>query len=180
MITVKHFQRYTPDENDVGKFNLAARGIGFLRDENGLDWYDAQALFAPDTVKVQYDRDGVVTNIVQDISTLYPENMSVTEFHPSELPKQLAANGYWCWDGAKFIDQSQSPDALQQATQQQKAQLIALATQAIAPLEDAEILGDITDSESTQLAQWRRFRLEVNRVDTTLAPSIDWPVQPII
>ncbi|MEX6277077.1 tail fiber assembly protein [Providencia hangzhouensis] len=178
MITVKHFQRYTPDENDVEKFNLAARGIGFLRDETGRDWYEVQALFAADTIKVQYDRDGIVTNMVQDISTLYPENMSVTEFPRSELPKQLAANGYWCWDGTQFIDKSQSSEVLQQAAQYKKAQLIALATQKIAPLEDAEILRDITDTESTQLAEWRRFRLQVNRIETTLAPHIDWPVPP--
>lgn len=56
-------------------------------------------------------------------------------------------------------------------------QLLAKATRAIAPLQDAVDLEDATETEIALLKKWKQYRVAVNRVDLTLAvPS--WPAEP--
>ncbi|WP_246316644.1 tail fiber assembly protein [Scandinavium goeteborgense] len=59
-----------------------------------------------------------------------------------------------------------------------KSSLMATASAAIAPLQDAVDLGIATDKEVEQLNAWKTYRVEVNRVDTSTAPDIEWPSTP--
>ncbi|EJH8726403.1 tail fiber assembly protein, partial [Cronobacter sakazakii] len=52
------------------------------------------------------------------------------------------------------------------------------ATQAIAPLQDAVELEMASEGEVAQLAAWKKYRVLLNRVDTTTAPDIAWPEMP--
>ncbi|EEU6178823.1 tail fiber assembly protein, partial [Salmonella enterica] len=45
----------------------------------------------------------------------------------------------------------------------------------IAPLQDAVDLDIATDDEKAQLDEWKKYRVLVNRVDTS---NPDWPAQP--
>ena len=55
--------------------------------------------------------------------------------------------------------------------------MLAAATLAIAPLQDAVDLDDATDADTALLKKWKQYRVAVNRIDLTLAaPS--WPVAP--
>lgn len=56
--------------------------------------------------------------------------------------------------------------------------LMAYATSAIAPLQDAEDLGMQTDDEAAMLKAWKKYRVQLNRVDTSRAGAIDWPEVP--
>ncbi|MDF7787844.1 tail fiber assembly protein [Pantoea stewartii] len=60
----------------------------------------------------------------------------------------------------------------------EKARRIAEATVVIGPLQDAEDLSISTDDEKAQLSAWKKYRVLLNRVDTTLAPDIEWPTSP--
>lgn len=60
----------------------------------------------------------------------------------------------------------------------QKQTLLAEATDAIAPLQDAVDLGMATDEEEALLKEWKKYRVLLNRVDTSLAPDIEWPEKP--
>lgn len=62
--------------------------------------------------------------------------------------------------------------------EEEKAELLSLATAAIAPLQDAFDLGVATDEETALLLEWKKYRVQVNRVDTSTAPGIEWPEQP--
>lgn len=62
--------------------------------------------------------------------------------------------------------------------EQQKQSLLAEANNAIAPLQDAVDLGMATDEEKAKLTAWKTYRVYLNRVDTSLAPDIDWPEKP--
>ncbi len=62
--------------------------------------------------------------------------------------------------------------------EQKKQSLLAEANNAIAPLQDAVDLGMATDEEKAQLTAWKTYRVLLNRVDTSLAPDIDWPEKP--
>lgn len=52
------------------------------------------------------------------------------------------------------------------------------ANRIIAPLQDAVDISIATDEEITRLADWKRYRVELSRIDTSKAPDITWPVRP--
>ncbi len=51
-----------------------------------------------------------------------------------------------------------------------------MASEKIAPLQDAVDLVIATDEEKSQLAEWKKYRVLVNRVDTS---NPDWPDVPV-
>jgi hypothetical protein len=58
-----------------------------------------------------------------------------------------------------------------------KDALLAVATMAIAPLQDAVDLDDATAAEIAMLKKWKQYRVAVSRMDlVALNPS--WPVAP--
>lgn len=60
----------------------------------------------------------------------------------------------------------------------QKAQLLYEAEQSIRPLERAKRLGIATDAEVALLTELERYSVFLMRVDTSLAPNIEWPQKP--
>lgn len=60
----------------------------------------------------------------------------------------------------------------------QKAALRTQADAVIAPLQDATDLGMATPEETAQLTEWKTYRVQLNRVDTSTAPDITWPDTP--
>ncbi|MFT0682614.1 tail fiber assembly protein [Enterobacter hormaechei] len=59
-----------------------------------------------------------------------------------------------------------------------KATLIATASETISILKDAVDLGRATKEEEALLLAWREYRISLNRIDTSNAPDIEWPVKP--
>lgn len=59
-----------------------------------------------------------------------------------------------------------------------KQRLLSEATEAIAPLQDAVDLDMATPEEESALKEWKKYRVLLNRVDTSLAPDIGWPRKP--
>lgn len=60
----------------------------------------------------------------------------------------------------------------------QKQSLLEEATNVIAPLQDAVDLDMATDEEMAQLTALRKYRVLLNRVDTSTEPDIEWPEKP--
>jgi len=52
------------------------------------------------------------------------------------------------------------------------------ANRIIAPLQDAVDISIATDEEIIRLAEWKRYRVELSRIDSSKAPDITWPVRP--
>ncbi|EPV8384883.1 tail fiber assembly protein [Enterobacter cloacae] len=74
-----------------------------------------------------------------------------------------------------------APPALEQVIQdadQQKSSLMEEANIALLPLQDAADLGIATESESALLVKWKKYRVLLNRTDTSKAPDIEWPEKP--
>lgn len=59
-----------------------------------------------------------------------------------------------------------------------KQTLMAEATAAIAPLQDAVDLGMATTEEESALKEWKKYRVMLNRVDTSLGAAVVWPTPP--
>lgn len=59
-----------------------------------------------------------------------------------------------------------------------RSALMAEATVAINPLQDAVDLEEATEEEISQLKKWKAYRVALNRLDLSRAPDIAWPLAP--
>ena len=83
------------------------------------------------------------------------------------------------WDGKKWqLDVSKQHQYEVNQASAKKNQLITDATAQISYLQDA-VESEIASKQETQLlAEWKKYRVLVNRIDIEQAPNIDWPKQP--
>nr|WP_272579393.1 tail fiber assembly protein [Providencia sp. PROV265] len=83
---------------------------------------------------------------------------------------------------AKEVDTHLNPpipkEQLIAEAEQKKQSLLSEASTAIAPLQYAENLGIATADESASLVDWQKYSVYLNRIDTSTAPDIDWPIKP--
>ncbi|WP_409097267.1 tail fiber assembly protein [Providencia stuartii] len=77
-----------------------------------------------------------------------------------------------------YLNPPVSKEQLIAEAEQQKQALLAEANNAIAPLQDAIDLEIATEKETAALQEWKKYRVLLNRVDTSLAHDIDWPQKP--
>lgn len=148
-------------------------GILYLQNENGADWYESQKEYAAKRVKVVYDDSGIIRAFSYDASELFPLDQYVTEL--ARKPANLAIDGRWMFDGEKAFEIPLSAEEQQEAAEKTKAALSRNAAEAMAPLEFAVELGIATEDESQLLLAWKKYRVLLNRVDTT---NPAWPEPP--
>ena len=74
----------------------------------------------------------------------------------------------------KLVEQWQAAQAAQE-----KANLLMIATSAIAPLQDAVDLDIATEDESKALLAWKKYRVMLNRINPEDAQNIIWPESPL-
>lgn len=61
-----------------------------------------------------------------------------------------------------------------------KQALMVDATAAIAPLQDAVDLDMATPEEEALLKEWKKYRVLLNRVDTSSGAAVVWPTPPAL
>ncbi|AKH62293.1 MULTISPECIES: tail fiber assembly protein [Photorhabdus] len=83
-------------------------------------------------------------------------------------------DGLPCWEDIPPLTTEQ----LISIAEIQRAQFLSLANEKITPLSDAVELDIATDEEALLLKEWKKYRVMLNRVDTSKAPEIDWPISP--
>ncbi|WP_036771395.1 tail fiber assembly protein [Photorhabdus australis] len=84
-------------------------------------------------------------------------------------------DGLPCWEDIP----PPTKEELISIAEAQRAQLIFLANEKIMPLADAAELDIATAEEMLSLKEWKKYRVMLNRVDTSKAPEIDWPIAPL-
>ena len=83
------------------------------------------------------------------------------------------------WDGKKWqLDVSKQHQYEVNQASAKKIQLITEATAQIGYLQDAVDSQIATEQEIQLLAEWKKYRVLVNRIDIEQAPNIDWPNNP--
>ncbi|EDJ3944503.1 tail fiber assembly protein [Salmonella enterica subsp. enterica] len=100
---------------------------------------------------------------------------------PGPLPENVTSvspdGEYQKWDGKAWVkDEAAETAARLREAEGTKSRLLQMASEKIAPLQDAVDLGLATNEEKNQLAEWKKYRVLVNRVDTS---NPDWPEQPV-
>jgi len=101
-------------------------------------------------------------------------------YHPSlvwvditTLPEQPDIN-YRYSDGVFTAPETDAENAALIASSRLAAEMDE-ANRTIAPLQDAVDISIATDAEITRLAEWKRYRVALSRIDTSKAPNIEWP-----
>ncbi|HFJ3948690.1 TPA: tail fiber assembly protein [Salmonella enterica] len=100
---------------------------------------------------------------------------------PGPLPENVTSvspgGGYKKWDSKAKVwvnDEGAEVAARLREAEGTKSRLLQMASGKIAPLQDAVDLGIATDDEKAQLDEWKKYRVLVNRVDTS---NPDWPAR---
>lgn len=88
------------------------------------------------------------------------------------------ANGLPFWETIPEPTPEEKKDRVIKEAELKKSGLMAEATSVISPLQDALDLDMATSAEANALTAWKKYRVLLNRVDTTQAPDINWPVSP--
>lgn len=186
MQNIKNFKIVEPTSEQLKTYATADGAIPvFFQSEDGRDWYECQKLFSDNTIKIMYDNKGVITSVVDKpipergntfaVSMFYPDGMSVAELPLTEYPEGVSIDGTWMFSNGKVVPVP--VDYVANAVVK-KQQLMAETMAIIAPLEDAVEFGISTEKEAILLTEWKKYRVLLNRVDTSKAPDIEWPEKP--
>ena len=128
-------------------------------------------------------KDGIVINTFLwdgEGDYQHEEKTEVIEYDDNNI----AGPGY-IYDGKSFsrpplTDEEQAIIDKQniESVSAMKQTLMDEASLKISILQDAVDLEMATDDEKTRLAAWKKYRVLLNRVDTSTAPDIKWPEKP--
>ncbi|WP_080480329.1 MULTISPECIES: tail fiber assembly protein [Serratia] len=82
-------------------------------------------------------------------------------------------NGY-VWDGNAYIESGVDVETIK--IEETKRHLLNEASERISILSDAVDMGMATESEKANLLEWRKYRVQVNRIDVNSKDG--WPKKP--
>ncbi|EFB9274653.1 tail fiber assembly protein [Escherichia coli] len=137
----------------VAVFNSENKSWSLVEDHRGKTVYDVEsgdALF---------------------ISELGPLPENVTWLSPD--------GEYQKWDGTSWEKDKETEKLFQvREAEETKKSLMQVASEHIVPLQDAVDLEIATEEETSLLTAWKKYRVLLNRIDTSTAPDIDWPTIP--
>lgn len=128
--------------------------------------------FYDDVMKADYETAGSWPDDVTSVSDRWYQCL----IQGQSEGKIITVNEY----GQPVLSEPAPPtyEQLIQEAETRKTALMQAASDAIAPLQDADELGIATDEEADLLTRWKHYRVMLNRLDMSAAPSIDWPALP--
>lgn len=141
-----------------------AEQAGIVAVFNGTAWL-LQADHRGKTVYSTADGRASIVGYIGEIKTGF------TELPPS--------TPYDVWNGAGWATDTDLQHSADVANaEKQKTQLRALADNEITWRQDAVDEGIAKAEESSALAEWKKYRVLLMRVDTNTASDINWPASP--
>ncbi|EAV3291839.1 tail fiber assembly protein [Salmonella enterica] len=116
---------------------------------------------------------------VWNVKTGAEQQITVPGDYPADTTIYPPSTPYDKWNGERWVtDEAVKAAADNAEAAATKAARIKSAAAKIEPLQDAVDLGMATDKEKSLYDAWRKFRVLLTRVDTSLAPDINWPDPP--
>lgn len=86
---------------------------------------------------------------------------------------------YQKWNGTAWVKDTEAEKLFRiREAEETKNNLMQVASEHIAPLQDAADLEIATEEEISLLEAWKKYRVLLNRVDTSTAQDIEWPALP--
>ena len=139
-------------------------GFAVVRSEDGSKW----EIVTDNRGKTAYSTETRQSMEVDFIGDL-PETLTLLE------PK----TEFDAWNGKKWVtDIEAQKAALIEQAEQEKSQRLNEANNTLTYLQDSVDTGLATDEEAAALQEWKKYRVLLNRIDTSLAPDIEWPEKP--
>ncbi|NIA43826.1 MULTISPECIES: tail fiber assembly protein [Providencia] len=139
-------------------------GFAVVRSESGIKW---------ETVTDNRGRTAYITETRQPVEIDFLGEL------PTHLTLLEPQTEFDKWDGKKWVtDIEAKKTALVAQAEQEKNQWLDEANKAITDLQDAIDVGLALDGDAEKLQEWKKHRVLLNRVDTSMAPDIDWPEKP--
>ncbi|AVE43821.1 tail fiber assembly protein [Providencia stuartii] len=139
-------------------------GFAIVRSEDGSKW-EIVADYRGKTAYNTETRQPVEVDFMGDL----PETLTLLE------PK----TEFDAWNGKKWVTDTEAQKAaLIAQAEQEKSQRLDEANNMLTYLQDSIDTGLATDEEAAALQAWKKYRVLLNRVDTSLAPNIEWPEKP--
>lgn len=166
----KNFKRYRPTKESRPDYaDLIDAGVGFEMDEEGRDWYDLRELFQKDTFKVVYMEDGTVLQCEKDTNELCPHGMAgVVELESVPDGLRRHTNFMYKFNGTEVVLNEEYFKRVKDCYIQQAGRKIEMYRDLV------ELGVDVGD----KLEAWRKYRVAVFNVDTSLMGVIEWPKAP--
>lgn len=164
MMIMKNLTRYTPD---VNPYNGSGVIVAFYRDEEGRDWYESQALFSADTLKMCYRDNGVIAQCACDVSALAPAGLSVAEVgnFAADAGASLI-DGTWVFNGKDIVKRTYTAEEIQQLRAgQQRQSLITTANSTIRLWQSELLPGSIADDDKDSLTKWIAYIKALQALD---------------
>ncbi|ELS4260381.1 tail fiber assembly protein [Salmonella enterica] len=194
MQNFKNFILIEPSVDQLRKYASFAGTALILESEDGQDWYECQKLFSDDTVKIQYDSEGIIRGVIDkpvpvrantyEVSMLWPVNTSVAELALDDYPAGVQLDGTWKYnEETRSIYQDAdivSAQVIIKNTRQLNKILSACAVSAF-PLQSRVDAGSATDKEVTALAELKKYVIDLTNpaiVDLTQSP-LQFPPAPL-
>lgn len=112
--------------------------------------------------------------IIDDEVEVSEETFSEFTSNPIGKVRAVGRDGMPAWTDVPPPTQEQ----LKLNAEQKRLQLRGAADSEITWLQDAVDAGIATNEETALLAEWKKYRVQLMRVDTSKAPGIEWPTQP--
>ncbi len=139
--------------------------------------YDSAAV-----IRWYAERDAEIENekTVYDVAS--GDALFISELGP--LPENvtwLSPEGeFQKWNGTAWVKDAEAEKLFRiREAEETKNSLMQVASEHIAPLQDAVDLEIATEEETSLLEAWKKYRVLLNRVDTSTASDIEWPTNPV-
>ncbi len=133
-----------------------------VRSEDNLSW------------SVTDDYRGIT---VYDIQTLASQVITKPGPISDTVTTSVPSTPYDKWNGSAWVTDADAQHTADiAAADLQKKKMITQVSDDISILQDAVTLNMATDEEKIRLTSFQSYRVLLNRVDTSLAPNIVWPV----
>ena len=117
--------------------------------------------------------------IVWNIKTGAKQQITMPGDYPPDTTTIPPSTTYDKWNGERWVTDGAAKAAAEIAeATATKSALIKSAAAKIEPLQDAVDLDMATGEEKSLHDAWRKYRVLLMRVDTSLSPDISWPEPP--
>ncbi|MEX5073120.1 tail fiber assembly protein [Enterobacter cloacae] len=175
------FRPYEPVEKkliDDAMFIKEHTGMDiiFLRTKEGELWHEVQYQFKTDTLKVCFDIDNIITMFSYDATLLNPINCAVAEIDSRKVPDGLNVLHEWVYVDGEIKLRVYSSEEYMEKAKSTKKELIANALSQISVIQLKLQSGRrLSESETEKLNVTLDYIDEVENIDISKAPNIQWP-----
>lgn len=116
---------------------------------------------------------------VYNTQTGEPQTISQLGFLPENTTPLAPTSQFDRWNGTQWIkDTDAEKQYYLSEARQKKSILLEEAKTQIEILKDSIEFDIATPTAESELVAWRKYRVQLNQLDISAAPDIDWPEQP--